>query len=352
MKLKTDTLVILSPGFAADEHDSTCLPLQQELVLAMNRQFPGVEIILVAFQYPYVAGTYTWNGNKVIALGGQNNGGPRRLLTWAGAWRTMRRLRRDRTLIGVLSFWVGECAFLGHHFARRHGLKHFSWILGQDAKAGNRYAGLLKDHPGEFVALSDFIRDEFSANYRAVPAHTIPPGINPQRYNTVTNTRHIDIIAVGSLIPVKQYHLLVEMAAKLNTRFPGIRIMLCGEGTERRRLNQLIARAGLEQVLILAGERSNGEVLALMQQSRVLLHPSSYEGFGVVCLEALYAGAHVISFCRPQHAWIKHWHYTDDSASMLEETIKLLSTPDLDHTPVLPYSIDTTAREMLGLFGL
>jgi glycosyltransferase involved in cell wall biosynthesis len=352
MKLKTDTLVLLSPGFAADEHDSTCLPLQQELVLAMNRQFPGLEIILVAFQYPYLATPYTWNSNRVIALGGRNKGGLRRLFTWAKAWRAMRRLRRERTLIGILSFWVGECALLGHHFARRHNLKHFNWILGQDARVGNRYAGLLKNHPEEFVALSDFIRDEFSTNYGAVPAHTIPPGINPQRYAAVTNARHIDIIAAGSLIPVKQYHLLIDMAAKLNTRFPGIRIMLCGEGPERRRLNQLIAGAGLEQVLILAGERSNDEILALMQQSRVLLHPSSYEGFGVVCLEALYAGAHVISFCRPQHAWIKHWHYVADSAAMLDETIKLLSMPDLDHTPVLPYSIDTTAREMLGLYGL
>jgi glycosyltransferase involved in cell wall biosynthesis len=219
-------------------------------------------------------------------------------------------------------------------------------------KGGNRYAGLLKNHPGEFIALSDFIRDEFSANYRTVPAHTIPPGINPQRYNAVTGERHIDIIAVGSLIPLKQYHLLIEMATKLKARFPGIRIMLCGEGTERRRLTQMIAGAGLEQVLIMTGERSNEEILALMQQSRVLLHPSSYEGFGVVCLEALYAGAHVISFCRPQHAWIKHWHHVDDSAAMLDETIELLSTPDLDHTPVLPYSIDTTAREMLGIFGL
>jgi hypothetical protein len=108
MKMKTDTLVILSPGFAADEHDTTCLPLQQELVLAMNRQFPGVEIILIAFQYPYRANTYTWNGNRVIALGGQNKGGLRSLLTWARAWRTMSRLRKERTLTGVLSFWVGN----------------------------------------------------------------------------------------------------------------------------------------------------------------------------------------------------------------------------------------------------
>ena len=47
-----NTLIILSPGFAANEEDTTCLPPQQVFVKALNRNFPSLQIIILAFQYP------------------------------------------------------------------------------------------------------------------------------------------------------------------------------------------------------------------------------------------------------------------------------------------------------------
>ncbi|MBV9986168.1 MAG: glycosyltransferase [Chitinophagaceae bacterium] len=350
MKQNFDTLVILSPGFAADEADSTCLPLQQELVLSINRQFPELKIVVLAFQYPFISGTYSWHGNRIIALNGRNRPGLFRLLTWLKAWRALKRLHRKEPMLGILSFWLGECAVVGHYAARSFHLPHFNWILGQDARPHNRWARFLKKHPEELVALSDFVSDEFAANYGVRPAQTITPGINPARYPVKPDQQNIDIIAAGSLIPVKRYELFIEIVAALRNKFPGIRVLLCGEGKARTRLQQLITEAGLQNVITLAGEKSNSEVLASMQRSRVLLHPSAYEGFGVVCLEALYAGAHVVSFCRPQHAWIRHWHYVNDKSAMLKKMEELLSDPNLDHNPVLPYSIDDTAQEMIRLF--
>jgi len=40
------------------------------------------------------------------------------------------------------------------------------------------------------------------------------------------------------------------------------------------------------------------ELLEWMQRGKVFLHPSSYEGFGIVCIEALCSGAEVISFVK------------------------------------------------------
>ena len=55
MKKKLDTLVILSPGFAANEADTTCLPPMQLFVKALKEICPGLNIIVIAFQYPFFA---------------------------------------------------------------------------------------------------------------------------------------------------------------------------------------------------------------------------------------------------------------------------------------------------------
>ena len=89
---------------------------------------------------------------------------------------------------------------------------------------------------------------------------------------------------------------------------PGIKALLIGKGSEKNRLEQLITQLELQSNVVLTGELSYPEVLEQMQRAKVLLHPSSYEGFSGVCLEALYAGAHVISFCQARTQEIKQWH--------------------------------------------
>jgi hypothetical protein len=71
----------------------------------------------------------------------------------------------------------------------------------------------------------------------------------------------------------------------------------------------------------------------------------------MVCLEALAAGAEVISFCRPMKEDIKKWHTVYSTIAMTEKAISLLSsTPD--YTPVLPYPIGETTRKIMKLFDL
>ena len=41
MKHDQKTLIILSPGFAKDEADTTCLPAQQVFIKALNKNFPS-----------------------------------------------------------------------------------------------------------------------------------------------------------------------------------------------------------------------------------------------------------------------------------------------------------------------
>ena len=71
---KQKTIVILSPGFPADENDTTCIPSMQIFVKGLKQNKPGLHIVVVSFQYPFKASRYNWNGVEVIALAGKGKG--------------------------------------------------------------------------------------------------------------------------------------------------------------------------------------------------------------------------------------------------------------------------------------
>jgi hypothetical protein len=133
------TLVIVTPGFPKDEADSTCMPDRQIFVRVLKETYPGLNIVVLAFQYPYEAREYYWNGIKVIALGGKNKSGLYRRITWLYAWRELKKIYSEYNVIGLLSFWLDECAFIADRFANKFKLKHHIWLLGQDARPGNKY---------------------------------------------------------------------------------------------------------------------------------------------------------------------------------------------------------------------
>ncbi len=350
MKLKNDAIILLIPGFPADESDSSCLPAQQSLVLAINRLFPVLQVIIVSFQYPYSSGQYRWNNNLVIPLNGRNKSKAHRVLTWLRAWQTLSRLHKRTNIIGLFSCWLNETALIGHYFAKTKRYPHFTWLQGQDAIATNKYASWLRLDAQSLVAMSDFLADEFYKNHGVRPAHIITHGIDPDLYGPVAPVKDIDIMAAGSLNPLKQYAVFIKIIAAIQQQLPGLSVVLCGDGPEKAKLLSLIDEYGLGNTITLTGQTPHSEVLSLMQRSRLLLHTSSYEGFGGVCIEALYAGAHVISFTRPMNAWIRHWHIADNEKAMTALSLLLLQNPSLPHTPVLPYRMSDSAKAIVSLF--
>jgi glycosyltransferase involved in cell wall biosynthesis len=350
MKSSQKTFIILSPGFAANEADSTCLPAQQQLVNAIKEGFPSVRIIILAFQYPFAGKTYQWNNVTVVPFNGKNKGKLSRLFVWMLAWKQLAGLKKKYSLVGLFSFWYGECALIGTLFGKRNGIPHFTWLLGQDAREGNKYARFLHPKGNALVALSDFLAKEFEKNYGIRPAHIIPAGIDTRLFDKGPVDRDIDILGVGSLIALKRYDLLIEAVNALRTTTPCICAVICGKGADEDKLAGMIEQSGMQSSITLAGEMAYSQVLQLMRRSKILLHPSSYEGFGMVCLEALYAGAQVISFCKPVDTDIPHWHIVNDLDEMIHLSRTLLQQGEIDHSPVLHYTMPETANAVMQLF--
>ena len=111
--MKTEpALIVLIPGFPADTSDSNCLPAQQRFVRGINRHYPRLKLVILAFQYPFNDQTYEWENNTVIAFGGNNRGGIARRLLWNRVTAKLNSLEQDWDIKGILAFWAGECALV------------------------------------------------------------------------------------------------------------------------------------------------------------------------------------------------------------------------------------------------
>lgn len=346
---KENTIVVLSPGFPENENDSTCLPSQQSFVRCVTKQFPEVVVKVISFQYPFKSSEYDWNNVAVTALGGNNKGGINRLLLWRKAWKKLETLHKREKITGILSLWCGECCYLGKRFADKFKLPHYCWILGQDAKKENRYVSRIRPTANSLIAMSDFLQNEFERNHGIRPAHVITNGIDETEGERETD-KDIDIIGVGSLIPLKQYDLFVDCVNELKASIPSIRSVLIGKGPLQDLLNKKIDSLGLAESIKLIGEVSHSEVIKQLSRSRIHLHPSSYEGFSGACLEALYAGCHVISFTKPMKEDIPHWHVVKDFAEMVKKTKEILKEEN-DFRSVIPYTMEKSAALIISLLN-
>jgi glycosyltransferase involved in cell wall biosynthesis len=349
MENRQQTLVILTPGFPASEAD-TFTPPQQVFVKALKEANPGLNIIVLAFQYPYASKIYRCYGVTVMSFGSAVGGKIHHSYTGLRVWLTLKRLNKKHLIIGLLSFWLGKCALIGSKFAKKYNLKHYTWILGQDAKSGNKYIARIRPNGANLIALSDFIKREVTRNYDIIPQHIIPVGVDTSLFKTDTNTKDIDVFGAGSLIPLKQYYVFLEVIAGLKPTFPNINAAIAGTGPQAKQLQQTIKALGLENNVTLLGWLPHTEVLAIMQRTKVFLHPSNYEGFGAVCLEALYAGAKVISFVKPMDDAIPNWHIAVNKLQMATLTQQILSDKNISHQSVLPYTIQDNVKAMIKLF--
>ncbi len=258
---------------------------------------------------------------------------------------------REKNVIGILSFWLGECALLAKYAAKKYHLRSYTWILGQDAKKGNRYVSIINPGMESLIALSDFISEEFFRNYKMRPAYTIPPGLDLTLFTADSGERDIDILGAGSLIPLKQYDQFIKLVAGLIHSKPDIRTVICGDGPERVKLEQLIRQFELGDHVKLVGELNHGKVLEYMQRSKLFLHPSSYEGFGMVCAEALYAGAVVVSYCQPMNSGFDNQYVVKTKEEMEMKVKELLESKNLSHDPVLTYPMDDCCKKLLALYN-
>lgn len=100
------------------------------------------------------------------------------------------------------------------------------------------------------------------------------------------------LLAVGRLHPNKDYPTLLQALAQINARFP-CRLIILGEGKERRKLEDLVRHLGLENIVSIPGFVENP--YPYMRNADVFVMSSVFEGLPTVLIEALTCGVNVVS---------------------------------------------------------
>ena len=194
----------------------------------------------------------------------------------------------------------------GDRLARRWGVPHLVSLRGEvETKVFRRkprYRPMLRRVAGDAARLyhvSPWFQDEFHAHVPRLPTErplpnivrNVSPSIAPQppgkRFATILN---LDIARKKGL------PTLLRGVALAKERLPHVALDVIGGGTDAAvaSARALAERLGVADRTRFLGPVPNAEVLARLPEARALLLPSLNETFGMVYVEALFAGVPVL----------------------------------------------------------
>jgi len=103
------------------------------------------------------------------------------------------------------------------------------------------------------------------------------------------------LMSVGYLIERKGHHLAIEALAHLLPRFPNARLVIVGEGPERKNLQELAEKLGAARHLSMPGAQPNAELYRWYSAADIFILASSREGWANVLLESMACGTPVVA---------------------------------------------------------
>ncbi len=105
------------------------------------------------------------------------------------------------------------------------------------------------------------------------------------------------VLSVAHMYPRKNLASLVRATVILRRRIPDVRVVIVGDGPERRRLTRLVDSLGLRESIRLPGQIRFQALVESYASCDVFCLPSLQEGFGLVFLEAMVAGVPIVACC-------------------------------------------------------
>ena len=103
------------------------------------------------------------------------------------------------------------------------------------------------------------------------------------------------LLSVGNLLELKGHHLLIDALQALESRYPEARLVIVGQGPERRSLEERAHARGVAQRVSFAGVVPNDELARWYSAADVLVLASRREGWPNVLLEAMACGTPVVA---------------------------------------------------------
>ncbi|HTX62806.1 MAG TPA: glycosyltransferase family 4 protein [Acidimicrobiales bacterium] len=214
------------------------------------------------------------------------------------AGRTGRAGRGGEGLVEIwngMPFWSPlwfrgpRVVFLHHVHAEMWRMVLPAWMARIGEAAEKRIAPPLY-RSTRVVTLSESSRAEIvdmlglDANRIAV----VPPGVEPRFSPGSRGARSPEplVVAVGRLVPVKRFDLLLRALSHVKRSVPDLRAVIVGEGYERPRLEALRHELAATAWVSLPGRVHADELVDLYRRAWVAVAVSRREGWGMTLTEA------------------------------------------------------------------
>jgi glycosyltransferase involved in cell wall biosynthesis len=173
---------------------------------------------------------------------------------------------------------------------------YYGFLL--DTHLASKVSACLSQAPYLTIISSHLKQHLLSLGASEEAIHIIPNGVFPENFhNTKQHAQeHPYILAMGCLHHIKGFDTLLEAFALAQEKVAEMRLIIAGEGPDKRKLIEKSFQAKLkgkvEFLPFLRGEEKNRS----LGGCRFVVCPSRYESFGMVVLEANAAGKPVLGF--------------------------------------------------------
>jgi glycosyltransferase involved in cell wall biosynthesis len=114
----------------------------------------------------------------------------------------------------------------------------------------------------------------------------VPYGIDPRFSPGGTRSKTPLVVAVGRLVPVKRFDLLIDALVDARRFVPDLEAEIVGDGYERPHLEQKLRDAGADTWIRLLGHIPDHELLAAYRRAWVVTSTSAREGWNMTLTEA------------------------------------------------------------------
>jgi glycosyltransferase involved in cell wall biosynthesis len=152
------------------------------------------------------------------------------------------------------------------------------------------------------VTLSHSSREELvHEGFRPDMVSVVPPGIDPRFSPGGKRAATPLVVAVGRLVPVKRYDVLIRTLDEVHRRHPTLELVIVGEGYEKPALDELVESMGAASWVRFAGHVDENALIDLYRRAWVLTSASAREGWGMTITEAAACGTPAVVTRIPGH---------------------------------------------------
>jgi colanic acid/amylovoran biosynthesis glycosyltransferase len=197
---------------------------------------------------------------------------------------------------GYFGSWIGMTA------ARLLNVGFSMTLHGSDLLRNASYLDLKLAYCDFCVTISDYNRDYILERFPDIDPHKIVVsrlGVDTVEPTTLANPRKkpdsLNLLAVGRLHEVKDHAFLLLACAELMACRISFSCRIAGDGPERRRLESLIKKWGLQKRVTLLGHIARTRLSTLYDSSDIVVLTSRSEGIPVVLMEAMARGKIVLA---------------------------------------------------------